>query len=77
MKVKTYAILERAIEEGIAYGYTRAFKHTDSPSEDSIKNEILNSVMNSINEVIEFDEPTVSDRVSDSQVYLQEYRSVL
>lgn len=72
MKVKTYAILERAIEEGIAYGYTRAFKHTEAPSEEYIKDEILSSVMNSISEVVDFDSTP-----PDSLVYLQERRSVL
>lgn len=72
MKVKTYTVLERAIEEGIAYGYRRAFKHTETPSEEAIKSEILNSVMNSISEVVDFDSVP-----PDSFVYLQERRSVL
>jgi hypothetical protein len=72
MKVKTYIVLERAIEEGIGYGYRRAFKHTETPSEETIKNEILNAVMNSISEVIDFDSTP-----PDSLVYLQERRTVL
>jgi hypothetical protein len=72
MKIKTYPVLERAIEEGIAYGYQRAFKHTETPSEEAIKTEILNSVMNSISEVIDFDSSP-----SDNPVYLQERQTVL
>lgn len=56
MKPKTYVILERAIEEGIARGYRRAFKHTGEPSEDFIRSEIENAVMGNICEVFSFDD---------------------
>ena len=54
MKVKTYTIVTRAIEEGIAHGYRRAHKHTDAPTPEAIKESIYNEVMNALCEVIEF-----------------------
>lgn len=56
MKVKTYPVLSRAVEEGVAYGWTRAHKHTDNPSEDSVKDAIADAVMSSIGEFFTFDE---------------------
>ena len=52
LKVNTYVIVTRAIEEGINYGWNRAHKHTDRPSEGQIKQEIENAVMNSLSEVL-------------------------
>jgi hypothetical protein len=48
MKPKTYLVLERAVDDGIACGYRRAHKHDDNPSEDHIVSEIAESVMNEI-----------------------------
>jgi len=70
MKFKAYQLIERAVDEGINYGYQRAYKHTDNPSEALIKGEIYNAVMNSISEIVDFE--NVSDLV-----YLHEDRSVL
>jgi hypothetical protein len=57
IRVNSYMVLTRAIEEGISYGYRRAFKHSDDPDEDHIKDEIYTAIMNSICEVFQFDEP--------------------
>lgn len=56
IKFKTYAIIERAVEEGIAYGLNRAYKHTDDPSKEQIAMEIEQAVMSSLTEVIDFDD---------------------
>jgi hypothetical protein len=55
MKAKEYNILDRAIEEGVSYGLMKAFKHTDTPTEDSLSEWICGSVMNSICEVFNFE----------------------
>lgn len=47
---KTYQLLDRCIEDGIAMGYTRAFKHDSRVSEDVIKQHIHREIMNEINE---------------------------
>jgi len=61
MRVKTHEVLARAVEEGIAYGYTRAHKHTDTPAEDYLKTELYQAVMNSICEMFDFDEERKED----------------
>jgi hypothetical protein len=55
MKPKIYTILNNAIEEGCRYGVSRAFKHDDDPSSDSIEHEVHTAVMNAIGEVFEFE----------------------
>lgn len=50
MKPKSYQLLIQCIEDGVAYGYSRAHKHTDNPSEDMIKDNIENGVLNAIHE---------------------------
>jgi hypothetical protein len=39
-----------AIKNGIDYGWNRAHKHTDTPNENLIKQEIENQIWNSIYE---------------------------
>jgi len=56
MKAKEYNVLEMAVEEGIRYGYNRAFKYEDTPSESKIKEEIYNGVLNSICEWFDFED---------------------
>jgi hypothetical protein len=56
MKPKINRILTAAIEQGIGFGYTRAFKHTDTPTEERIKESIENEIWNNIYEVFDFRE---------------------
>jgi hypothetical protein len=37
--------MERCVEDGVAYGYRRAFKHTDNPPEEVILDSIVSGVM--------------------------------
>lgn len=55
MKPKEYKILELAIEEGVNYGYNRAYKYNDNPLEFEIKNEIHDAVLTSICEWFDFE----------------------
>ena len=48
-------VFERAIEEGIAYGLTRAFKHTTMPTREELSDAIEIAVMGSIDEVFAFE----------------------
>jgi len=50
MKPKPELVLEMAIKNGIDYGWNRAHKHTDTPNENLIKQEIENQIWNSIYE---------------------------
>jgi len=55
MKAKEYNLMSMAVEQGISYGYSRAFKHTDTPDEEAIKKAIYEAVMNEICENFYFD----------------------
>lgn len=44
------------MEEGVAYGYQRAHKHTSTPTPEAVKEAIESAVMNALCEVIDFDD---------------------
>jgi len=56
LKLNTYAIISDKIEEGINWGLQHAHKHTDNPSEETIKQHLLNDIMNSLSEVINYED---------------------
>lgn len=56
MKPNSYAILNRAVEEGISQGWEKARKYSDEPSKDIIFNEIEHYIMLNISELFIFDE---------------------
>lgn len=56
MRLKTYQLIERIVEEGTAAGYNRAHKHTDKPIEETIKNCIEQYIMQGFDEMFIFDE---------------------
>lgn len=55
IKFKTYAIIQCAVEEGIAYGLNRAYKHTEDPGREQVATEIEQAVMFSLTEIIDFE----------------------
>jgi hypothetical protein len=57
MRVKVYDVLERAVVDGVAYGYRRAHKYTDKPDEEYLKEAIERAVMSSICDWFDFDDP--------------------
>ena len=48
MKPKSHLVLELCIKQGIDYGWMRAHKHTDTPSDDLIKQEIEEEIWNQV-----------------------------
>lgn len=54
-KIKTYHILSECVSRGINAGWNKAHKHTDTPSEDLIKEQIEHYIMNEISEYFDFD----------------------
>jgi hypothetical protein len=54
MTVRAYPVLHRAVEEGVAYGYRCAHKHTDAPDVRAIEEQIVNAVMNEVCEYFDF-----------------------
>jgi hypothetical protein len=49
-----YKIIERCVDEGVAYGWNRAHKHVDNPTPEQIKEQIAYYVMNEISEWFDF-----------------------
>jgi hypothetical protein len=56
LKVNTYAVLSECIEIGIDRGMSRAYKHTDDPSEEYIKEQILHYIMLQVCEKFKFND---------------------
>lgn len=56
LRVDTYAVLRRAVEQGIAYGWNRVWKYTDSPDPDVAKEILENEVMGAVCEYFKFDD---------------------
>lgn len=54
MKVNDYAVFTECLENGINRGYRRSFKHTDTPSEEHMKQEIYNAVLNEVCDYFKF-----------------------
>jgi hypothetical protein len=61
MRVKTYEVLSRAVEEGVMHGWRRAYKHTEAPNEQAVQQAVIEGAMEAICEVFSFyearDEP--------------------
>ena len=59
MKVKMYQLIERLIDESVEAGWQYAHKHTDSPTEDTIKHCIGQYIMLGFDETFEFDQEDI------------------
>ena len=55
MKPKFLPVLEMCIENGLTYGYRRAFKHNDNPTEEEITDQIKQSIMHELYEWFDMD----------------------
>ena len=56
IRVRSYVVLERAIEEGFEAGFNRAYKYTEHPTREDFRREITNAIMLNIDEVFSFPE---------------------
>ncbi len=56
LQVRTYEVFARALEEGIDWGWKRAHKHADSPTEEQVKQAMYNAVLGTVLEVFDFPE---------------------
>ena len=54
--INAYAVISRAVEEGVELGYNRAHKHTDKPSKDGMIAAIEDAVMLSLDEILIYNE---------------------
>lgn len=56
MRVRAYEVLSRAVEGGVEYGWRRAHKHTETPGEDAIKEQVIQAVLSEVCEWFAFDD---------------------
>lgn len=56
IRLNSYSILSDKIADSINYGYKRAFKHTDNPGEEAIKEAIHDAIMTDLCEILIFDD---------------------
>jgi hypothetical protein len=56
MRIDEYKVLSECVEKGIDYGYMRAHKYTDLPTDQGIKDAIHDAVMNEVCEYFHFNE---------------------
>ena len=56
MRPKFHKILEIAVEQGVSYGYRRAHKHIENPTEGAIIDNVVEQVMNSLDEYFTFED---------------------
>lgn len=56
VKIDPYPIIERAVGDGCSFGWHRAHKHVDNPSEDAIQSAIVDSIMLNLSEIMIFPE---------------------
>ncbi len=58
MKPKFRKVLEIAVEQGVSYGYRRAHKHVENPTEGAVIDNVVEQVMNSLDEWFDFEDET-------------------
>lgn len=56
IRVRTFAVLSRAVEEGIDHGLSRAYKYKDDPTREELREAIYRAVLNEIDEYFEIEE---------------------
>ena len=56
VRLDSYKIINDVIDGAIRYGYKRAHKHIEFPSEEFIIEEIHRSVMNDLCDILKFEE---------------------
>lgn len=54
VSLDSYAVFCRAVEEGINWGFLRAHKYSNKPSEEFLKQHIQREVENSVTEYFKF-----------------------
>lgn len=54
MKINLYALIDDAVERGVAMGHERAYRHADAPSREYVNSSISHEVMNAICEFVDF-----------------------
>ena len=61
LTIRVYPLVVRAIEEGGAYGLTRAFKYNDNPSPEAIREAIEEAILNNFCGLFDFGDDSTSE----------------
>lgn len=61
IKLNAYAIIRRAIEEGVAFGISASFKHHEHPTREVLEFHLEHEVGLALSEVIDYDTLEVTD----------------
>jgi hypothetical protein len=56
LPINVWKVVSEAVEAGARFGYRRAYKHTDSPSEEAVIENVSREVMNCLSEVVDFEQ---------------------
>lgn len=56
MKANEYQVLQTAVDEGVGWGFVRAYKYTEEPTEDQLKEAIKQAVLDAICDWFKLDE---------------------
>lgn len=56
VKLDAYRIISDAVDVGICSGWNRAHKHTETPSQQHVIDELHKSIMNQLCEILKFDD---------------------
>jgi len=54
VKINAYKVIDDVVDRAIRYGYNRAHKHVENPTEDLMIEEIHRAVMNELCEILQF-----------------------
>lgn len=57
MRAKATAVIQLCIEQGIAAGFARAYKHDESPTSVAIQEAIERALWEQLDEYFDFEEP--------------------
>ena len=60
MTPKIFPVLEMCIDNGVSLGYSRAFKHNDTPTEVSIKANIYRAIIEELDQWFDMHEDNKS-----------------
>jgi hypothetical protein len=61
LRFRAYELIDRAVEEGISYGWNRAHKHISDPEPEFVKEQIGIAVMGALCEIMDFDPPSADE----------------
>lgn len=56
VKINAYKVIDDVVDRAVRYGYIRAHKYVDNPTEDTMVNEIHKAIMNELCEILQFDD---------------------